>query len=148
MDGHLPYPTRYIFEPKDNLAIGDASYAAHEMAYCQTWWTPLRYYWMALNYTYRNPAYGWDYLAGFDISESAQTTIAGNPNIDIGLQATFGQVTRTVTQNGRTYFDWKECGDYGDGYGWMLRFGWAINKFDVGYHANLQIDIRPRIKLP
>ena len=32
--------------------------------------------------------------------------------------------------------------------GIMLRFGWVMNSFAIGYRAQLTIDVRPLIKLP
>ena len=147
-DGNLPPLLRTWFQPIDSPAIGDTAYANKEALFTTNYPRWLSYYIRAVMWGARNPAYGWDNVCGFTIQDSNVHSISGNPMVDIGTQATFGLVTRSLTQNNITYFDWKYAGAWTTNYGYMLRFGWVMNSFAIGYRAQLTIDVRPLIKLP
>ena len=150
MDGNYPQPIRALFQPSDSPAIGDSMYAENQMAWTSKLPRWIAYYIRATCWsTARNPFYGFDSLVGFTIQNPISCVESGDPKTDIGLQATFGCLKRSVRNgNGRLYFDYKVAGSWTNSYGYMYRLGWSINSFSEGYHANLQIDIRPRIKLP
>jgi hypothetical protein len=140
------------FQPTDTPAVGDQAYLDKEMVYTKTWPTWASRYWRAVCWGARNPAYGWLAAAGFTATKFHNSVAVGNENVDIGGSSyILGKVFRTVTNgDGKTYFDWLLAGQYGSSsYGYMIRFGWALNATSLveGSRCNLCVGIRPKILL-
>ena len=147
-DGHLPYPLRYLFEPTDSPAIGDAEYLSKEGLWAMKLPQWLRnyilcYLWSCL----RNPAYGFANLAGFDLYNITQVSLKGESNIDVGWAgAVIGSsLTTLLNGDGKKYFEYRKVFRWNSRYVCFIQLGWSLSNFEVG-RKHLCVYIRPWIK--
>lgn len=151
------YPDIWIFrwaQPTDSPAIGDAMYGSREAAFTQKYWKWFARYIRGIMWGCRNPAYGFLDANGFTVDGAHNPTQDGADYIDIGYDDTgkcikhLGSQTRTIEQNGLTYFSYRAAGAWGANYGWMVAFGYDVQpSMDQGSKRSLLVGVRPRISL-
>lgn len=142
-DGYLPSWLSW-FQTPDNPAIGDKMFHEQQMS-----WTKSDYLY-AVFWAIRNPGYGYDAWAGFIISPDCGYSSAGNENICVDRQydgsykVIEGSIYRKLTQDGKTYFQWRYIKKWSAHRAMRLSFGWVLHQPLVPWtRRNLEFTISP-----
>jgi hypothetical protein len=125
-DGNLRQPFKSIFQPADNLAIGDASWKESNPTYSD--------FRLAASYIRRNAAYGYQSLAGLPVQDAPQ--IFGNPLIHDGIYGIAG-IYLAIDRFGVWQMVWIK--DNSDGTCWRGEYGWSVINYSPILKGSLNL---------
>jgi len=135
-DGYLPGWLSW-FQTQDNPAIGDAGFQTRQMS-----WTTSRYLW-GMFWIARNPAYGYDSWAGFDVSPDMIYMTSKLAGLEWDNTATVFR-TGTMLQTFGKYFEWSAVWRWSATRYGRVAFGWHLNPpFVIGERRGLRLTVSP-----
>ncbi|WP_035383992.1 hypothetical protein [Ferriphaselus sp. R-1] len=151
-DGYLPGWLTW-FQTHDNPAIGDKAFQSNQMPWTLVLPGWLARYFLGIGWALRNPAYGYDRWAGFEVKNDNRLYAAsGNEGVDIYRDAqgkchvVEGWCLREVIIDcDKYYFQFTVLRRWSTSRAWRVSIGWTLSKWELrrGNVCRLNTTINP-----